>query len=198
MFLQSKTGKVVTLRDLHNIQHQRSKVDKQNELESVVQLLQTNEGSIVEVAITEDSCLVGIYYQSSDMLNIFTKFPELLVVDTANKLNELHMQLYLLMVVDGDCKSEVVATFVSADKTRDTFRHVIQTFLLHNPAYENIRAVMADKDDIELEVLREELPNVCLDDEFVESFKGSFTMAENRSVDKLESVNEKIKVVSSR
>jgi MULE transposase domain len=164
----------------------------------VVQLLQTTEGSIVEVAITEDSCLVGIYYQEADMQKTFAEFPELLVIDSTNRLTDLHMQLYVLMVVDGNCRSEVVATFLSANNTRDTFRHVTQTFMLHNPAHENIRAVMIDKDATEQQVLREELPNACLEDEFVESFKGSHALSENRSIDKLESVNEKIKVVCSR
>lgn len=161
-------------------------------------MLQTSEGSIVEVAITEDSCLVGIYYQEVDMQKAFAEFPELLIIDTANKLNDLHMQFYVLMVVDGNCNSVVVATFLAADKSRDTFRHVIQTFMLHNPAWENTRAVLTDKDATEQQVLREELPNASLEEEFVESFKGSRMSSENRSIDKLESVNEKIKIICSR
>lgn len=173
-------------------------MDNQNELEAVVQLLQGNEGCIVEVAVTEDSCLVGIFYQEVNMQKTFAAFPELLMIDATNRINDLHMQLYVLMVVDGEGKTEVVGTFLAADKSRDTFRHMVQTFMLHNPDCEKIRAIMTDKDITELEVLREELPNASLDDEYVDSFRETNLTAENRSIEKLESVNEKIKIVCAR
>jgi len=202
MFLycfQSKTGKVITLRDLLNIKNgRRIKSDSQNELESVVQLLQTNEGSIVEVAVTEDSCLVGIFYQDAGMQNTFSEFPELLMIDATNRLNDLHMQLFLMMIVDGDGRTEVVGTFLASNVTSDTFRHVMQTFMLHNPDHEKIRAIMTDKEFSDQQVLREELPNASLEEEFTECFRETCQTSESRSIDKLESVNEKIKIVCAR
>lgn len=66
-FTQNKTGKVVTLRDLLNLrshQTKQSNIEHQTELESVIESIQSNDdASIVEVAVSEDSNLVGIYFQ---------------------------------------------------------------------------------------------------------------------------------------
>ena len=46
------------------------------------------------------------------MRNSFAKFPEMIVVDATYKLLDLRMQVYLLMCIDGDGLSEIVAIFL--------------------------------------------------------------------------------------
>ena len=57
--------------------------------------------------------LKAIYFQTPEMKNIFASYPELLLIDATYKLNDLHMPLYVLMVVDGNGESEIVCLWLT-------------------------------------------------------------------------------------
>ena len=199
--LQAKTGKIITLRDLLNLKNGRLKSndERQNELERVVELLHATEGSVVEIAVTEDSRLVGIFYQEASMLKTFADFPEMLLIDSSIGIIDLFMYLYTMKVIDSDGKTEIVGTFVAADNSVPTFRHVIQTFLIHNRAHDKIRIVkVTELDSEQQQVIHEELPNVLTDERFVESYKDVNTTGEMKSTEKIISVDEKLKILCAK
>ena len=66
--------------------------------------------STVEVFVSETNVFTGILFQDKAMSSTFGAFPEVLMIATY-KLNDLRMPLYLLMVIDGNGQSEIVASF---------------------------------------------------------------------------------------
>ena len=103
----------------------------------------------------------------------FRLYPELLMVEATYKLNDLRMPLFLLLVVDGNGQSEVVALWISADEERETIKQMLQSFKQHNDNHTKVTCVMADnhtkvtcvmadKDLTERAVIASELANAQL------------------------------------
>jgi zinc finger SWIM domain-containing protein 3 len=159
---QVMSGKQATLTDMRNSKFQRRNCKAENQLDSIVSLLEAKERSIVQVAVTEDSQLFGIFYQDAVMQKIFAKFPELLVVEEPYSVDELGMFMYLLMIVDGNGQSEIVCTFLAVEAGDETVKQVIQLFKTHNPAYVNIRAVITNRELIQCQMLQGEFPEIPL------------------------------------
>lgn len=269
--LQIKTGKYVLLRDLSNIRA-RSRKPVENQLEAAVSVLNGTEGATVLIVVDDAATnhLVGVFYQDRTMQKLFDDYPELFLIDATYKLNDLRMPLYVMMIVDGNGESEIVATFLAADESEATVRMMVQVFKDHNPGHYKVKSIMSDKDFVERLVLHEELPqasmliclfhvlrtfrreitcdkmniraaqrDLCLDilqkivysrsgdeyeanfgllqasgvqsvinyyinnwhsirDQFVECFKGRNVTLGNRTNNRLESINEKIKSVCSK
>ena len=57
----------------------------------------------------DKNVLSNIFFQAKSWQNIYEQFPELILIDATYKLNNLNMPLYIIMVVDGNGESEVVA-----------------------------------------------------------------------------------------
>ena len=70
-------------------------------------------GSIVTAFVDDDKMLKAIYFQTKKMQDTFCTYPELLLIDTTYKLNDLRMPLYVLMVVDGNGESEIVCLWIT-------------------------------------------------------------------------------------
>ena len=69
-------------------------------------------GAVVEVIVSTDNVLSGIYFQDRNMREMYASFPEMLFVDATHKLNELHMPLYIVLTEDGNGESEIVAVWL--------------------------------------------------------------------------------------
>lgn len=117
--------------------------------------------SIVEIVKDEKNVLRGIYYQKKIMQEIFSKFPEFLLIDATYKLNDLRMPLYIMMVVDGNGESEIVALWIVASEDRISIKNMVQIFKRYNPTDRTV-CIMSDKDMTERDVLSEEIPNALL------------------------------------
>lgn len=65
------------------------------------------------------------------MQNLFAKFPEIILVDATYKLLELRMPVYLLMCIDGDGLSEIVAMFTLAEETKEVIQETVEVFKKH-------------------------------------------------------------------
>ena len=98
------TGKRVTLKDIANLKQKCRKEFNKNDLDDVIGLLKRNKGATVELLIDDENNFKGLFYQDSYMKNIYSKFPELLLVDATYKLLDLldlRLPVYLLLCVDG-------------------------------------------------------------------------------------------------
>ena len=58
-------------------------------------------------------CLKLYISRQKKMQDTFCTYPELLLIDTTYKLNDLRMPLYVLMVVDGNGESEIVCLWIT-------------------------------------------------------------------------------------
>ena len=66
-------------------------------------------GSTVDIFSDEGNTFTGILFQDSVMKSLFASYPEVLMIDATYKLNELRMPLYLMIVLDSNGQSEIVA-----------------------------------------------------------------------------------------
>ena len=92
---------------------------------------------------------------------MYARYPELILIDATYKLNNLRMPMYILMVVDGNGESEIVALWLVVYEDKDTISHLMDIFEKHNDTT-NTKCIMADKDMTERKVLAEKIPNAAL------------------------------------
>ena len=91
-------------------------------------------GSTVNLFIVEQRIFTGLFFQDAGMKYNFECYPEVLMVDATYKLNQLRMPLYLMMVIDGNGQSEIVAMFLTLLKTKQAITDMIRAFKEVNPA----------------------------------------------------------------
>lgn len=120
----------------------------------------------MEVVSDGEKNLIGIYYQSHQMKENFQMYPDFVMIDATYKLNNLRMPLFILLIVDGNGLSEIVALWVVTDESKETLRQMVQLFKKHNPNHNQIKCVMADKDLTERAIISDEFDNahilICL------------------------------------
>lgn len=105
-FVVRKYGKLVTLKDIQNIktkvreQTRKGLQDAELLLEKLKESLENDQGANGGVTVDEEDTLAIIYYQSSSMVNMFKKFPEIVFVDGTYNVNKLGMPSWLRMALD--------------------------------------------------------------------------------------------------
>lgn len=92
----------------------------------------------------------------------FAAYPEILMVDATYKLNELRMPLYLLIVIDSNGQSEIVAMYLTSLETEDAITKMVQGFKVHNSGWLETKVIMSDKDFTERAVFQKEFPDASL------------------------------------
>ncbi len=85
-----------------------------------------------------------------------------IVIDATYKLNDLQMPLYVLMIVDGNGESEIVALWLTQCEDKVTLGSLMSEFKKHNKSWNSIQCIMSDKDMTERNVLTEHLPKAKL------------------------------------
>eukprot|EP00118_Oscarella_pearsei_P023727 m.287597 g.287597 ORF g.287597 m.287597 type:complete len:453 (+) comp40703_c0_seq36:596-1954(+) len=92
--------------------------------------------------------------------------PEVILLDATYKLNDHHMPLYVMIVIDGNGESEIVGLWLVENEERKTLSFALDAFKKHNPQWERIECVMTDKDITERDVIYDKLPGkqllICL------------------------------------
>ena len=58
----------------------------------------------------------------------FATYPEVLYVDATYKLTELHMPVYLMLTIDGNGQSDIVAMFITANEAKVAVMKMIESF----------------------------------------------------------------------
>uniref|UniRef100_A0A7M5VF39 OTU domain-containing protein n=2 Tax=Clytia hemisphaerica TaxID=252671 RepID=A0A7M5VF39_9CNID len=144
--LAKKTGKIVTMRDVHNLNKLSKDVDKtRNDLQSVVNILKNEFGCSVNLHKDNEDNFLGLFFQDESMKVNFDRFPEILFVDATYKVNELRIPAYIFLVEDSLGQSEVVGVALMVNETKENLAWLIGTFAEENPT-KKLRVVMADKD----------------------------------------------------
>ena len=119
-------------------------------------------GSTVDVFVSDDNVLTGLFYQDKLMKFNFQSYPEVLMVDSTYKLNNLRMPLYLMMIVDGNGQSEAVSMCLTSLETKEAITKIVQSFKANNPCWSQTGVVITDKDFVERSVFNEEFPDVAM------------------------------------
>jgi zinc finger SWIM domain-containing protein 3 len=96
---------------------------------------------LTTIRISKDS-----FTKDQGMRKMFHSYPEILLVDATYKLNDLCLPLYVMLAIDGNGESEIVGLMLAADEQCETVRQMVIFFKNHNPKWEQINCIMADKD----------------------------------------------------
>ena len=112
--------------------------------------------------VDEQKNQIGIFYQDKTMKSSYCAYPELLCIDATYKLNTLRMPLYIMLGEDGMGESEIFASFLIANKEKETIRRMIEIFKDSTSAWEKTVTLISDKDFTERDVLSKEFPNAKL------------------------------------
>ena len=165
--MTESTGKVITLRDISNVPTGKCPKQDRNNLEAIITKLKDIEGKLytwfshnesaclgsnVDIFTDDSNTLTGILFQDSLMKSSFASYPEVLLIDATYKLNELRMPLYLMIVLDSNGQSEIVATFLTTTETEIAITKMVKAFKTHNSAWTRTTAILSDKDFTEWNV----------------------------------------------
>ena len=160
--LERNTGKNATLKDISNIKQRMKYEISKNDLEPVINFLKSKANSTVEVFFSKENEFLGIVYQDEYMKNLYNMFPEILLVDATYKLLDLRIPVYLLLAVDGNRLSEIVALFMLTEETKETIQTVLNVFKVKNESWEKTKIIMSDKDFVEREAFKDCSTNASL------------------------------------
>ncbi|KAI5754424.1 hypothetical protein M8J77_008516 [Diaphorina citri] len=150
-------GKNVILKDIHNMGKQEN-----NNLVETVEYLKSL-GGYVEVVVTNEGKLEGIFFQDKRMKEAFKQNPELLLIDATYCLNNLYMPLYILMVINGNGQGQVAGLFLLSHETSENISVMLNIFKKVNiEASTNLQTVFTDKDFAERHAIREVFPAASL------------------------------------
>lgn len=75
--------------------------------------------AVVDVFVCDDT-LQAIFFQTEEMQQTFAAYLEIIILDATYKLNDLRMPLYVMLTVDGNGESEIVALWIVQTEDRDT------------------------------------------------------------------------------
>ena len=106
--------------------------------------MQLSTGSVVEIAVTKDDVVDGIFYQDQEMRHIYHCFPEMVFVDATYKLK------------DGNCETEIIVLWMVAKEDEASIGGMVKK---HNPDWNKMTTIMADKDFVERDVLKDKFLN---------------------------------------
>ena len=79
--IEQETGKMVTLKDLSNIKYKSKLSLNKNDIESIVEFLQKQGTSTVDVMVDNENNFKALLYQDLYMKNMFDKYPEMILLD---------------------------------------------------------------------------------------------------------------------
>ena len=126
--IEQETGKMVTLKDLSNIKYKSKLSLNKNDIESIVEFLQKQGTSTVDVMVDNENNFKALLYQDLYMKNMFDKYPEMILVDATYKLLDLRLPVYLLLVIDKNGFSEIVGLYLVEEESKDVTSSVVNKF----------------------------------------------------------------------
>ena len=100
-------------------------------LEKLTHALQ-DQGATRGLVVDDEYSLVILYYESSHMSKLFSKFPEILLIDGTYNINKVGMPLTCLMVEDGFGHGRVVFYAVTAHEDTAHLQTIVQSFKEQN------------------------------------------------------------------
>jgi len=89
------------------------------------------------VIVNKNSELSIIYFVPSHLIDLYEKFPEVLMIDGTYNVNKSRMPLYSFMIEDGYGIGRTVFYAATTDDSAQHFRAIVQAFKNCNPCYGN-------------------------------------------------------------
>ena len=86
-------------------------------------------GSVMEVFHDTEGTFTGLFFQDTQIRNMYKSFPEVVMADTTYKLTDLWMSLFLMFGIDGNGHSQVVAIYLTCTETAAALTHMLEVCL---------------------------------------------------------------------
>eukprot|EP00644_Phytophthora_capsici_P018824 jgi/Phyca11/132883/e_gw1.251.3.1 len=104
-YLRRKTGKRVTLRDVHNMvanikEARRGATTVESRLDCCFRDFCSQKGNTATVYVDEDKLAQTITFQTHQMRRFFKAFPEVMMVDATHNTNDARYKLFSFMIHD--------------------------------------------------------------------------------------------------
>lgn len=163
--MNTSSNKVVLLRDIHNQKKRAHPADNANADDDLLQFMDEVKkirDACVELYTDDQNELQGIFFQDDRMKQYFRAYPDLLLIDATYGVNNRRMPLFLLVVMDGNGESQIVALFLTRTENYETMMKLFHKFKVENNASDKLSLVITDKNFAERKALSDSFPGVQL------------------------------------
>ncbi|XP_078703251.1 uncharacterized protein LOC144928580 [Branchiostoma floridae x Branchiostoma belcheri] len=167
-YIHERSGKLTTLKDLHNLRAslREGEVEADAVIRTLQDFMELDEENRVGLVLKDDNTLDSLFLQTAEMANIFAKYPEVVLIDSAYNTNNLNMPLFTICVMDGNGIGQPVAYVLLSDETQASLSRALRIFKESNAHHTHVKTVVMDKDPSEIAAVSEELPEakvvICL------------------------------------
>src|SRR5436190_24226535 len=101
--------------------------------------------------------LTSLLWMSPAQRELYSKFNDVVIVDTTYNTNRLQLMLCIITVVDNNYKSRIVACSIIEDETLDTYRWIFDTILIETGVYPGV--IFTDSDPSMIRSIKEIYPD---------------------------------------
>lgn len=123
--------------------------------------MQMTPNAIIKVAAHEN-VVHGIFFQDPAMRIQYEHYPEILFCDATYNISRVKMALQVLMVVDGNGDSQIVALCLIDSENITTMTTILSIFCSNNPGHNRSTIIMVDKNAANLASFRTVFPQAAI------------------------------------
>ncbi|XP_049270335.1 zinc finger SWIM domain-containing protein 3-like [Rhipicephalus sanguineus] len=154
--IEEKTGKLVLLKDLSNTASSL-RPQTRNDLMKMAALLHNEHGADYHI-LADGENFQGILLSNESMRSNMDAYPEFLGIDATYKLLEIRTPVYVMHVEDSNGDTETVCVAILVNESAPSIKWMLEKFKELHPSWTKIKCVMADKDLLERDLLKESFP----------------------------------------
>ncbi|KAE9040216.1 hypothetical protein PR001_g6626 [Phytophthora rubi] len=103
-----------------------------------------------------------ITLRTKHMRNLFTQFPEVLLIDATHGTNRSKYKVFAFMAHDTFGKGQFVQHALLQNERWPTLLTALKEFKANNPSWTKLQCVLIDKDFTEMSVLKQAFPDVTI------------------------------------
>lgn len=140
----------------------KGRTDAQMLLDRIEEELEKDQGAKGGVIVNENDQLSIVYYCSSHLLQLYEKFPEVIMLDGTYNVNRCGMPVYSFMIEDGYGHGRTVFYAATTEESTQHLTSIVKAFKASNSCYLKTKVIIIDKDFTELAILREKFPGASV------------------------------------
>lgn len=108
----------------------------------------------------DNNVLEYVFWQTTKIKEIFQNYYNVICVDATFNLNRSLYSLYIVITIDAANDTRVVALgLIANDRRTDIMTSFFKWFNNENPNYTRISTILTDKNETQINVLRDIYPN---------------------------------------
>lgn len=96
------------------------------------------------------------------MCHLYEKYPEVILFDATYKLNNVNLELFIQLCIDGNGQTELVSLYICRNENREGIGAMLKVFNEFNPNWCKTKVFIGDKDFADRSVYKEHFPDAVL------------------------------------